>query len=293
MGHAAVIAVIVAAATGAAALLVPRSLRPDAATRLMTALVLVSGGAAIWTLLLVIAANVVQLHGIAERINWCHDLVAHHRDSFTPMGVAAITVAGFTCASTMRVRRRQRRELAPTDGRELAIVASEHPMAYALPGAPGQVVVSTAMLRLLDQQERRVLLAHERSHLKRRHHRYIRLTEFAVAAQPYMAPLHTRLRFAIERWADEDAAEEIGDRAVVASAIARAALAAQLLPSPALAIADGGVVERVEFMLAGPSTRSRLLESAFGGVVLAGASGLIVSLAFVGPMILAVFGFCR
>src|SRR6185436_547302 len=145
--------------------------------------------------------------------------------------------------------------------RELAIVTSVEPFAYSLPGKPGQVVISTAMLRSLDAEERRVLIAHEQSHLRRRHHRYVRLTELAVAAMPFLTPLNGRLRFALERWADEDAALEVGDRATVASAIARAALASQSSPRLGLAIADAGVVERVQVMLAGPARRSPFIEA--------------------------------
>jgi hypothetical protein len=129
--------------------------------------------------------------------------------------------------------------------------------------------------------------------LRRHHHRYIRITEFATAALPFLAPLNARLRFVLERWADEDAAAEIGDRVVVACAIARAALATQSSPALALGLADCGVVERVESMLHGPSERSIIWEAALGGVALAGATGLCASLAFIGPIVLPVLGICR
>ena len=293
MHQAAVVALVVAASTGAAALLVPRRLRPDTEARLITALVLVSFGAAVWTLLLIVTANVAQLHGVAERLTWCTDVVTSHRGSFTPIGVFALVAVIAASVSATRVRSRQRRQRAPKDVREIAIITSDQPVAYALPGRPGQVVVSTGMLRSLDAQERRVLIAHERSHLRRRHHRYVRLTELAVAALPVLAPLNARLRFAIERWADEDAAAEIGDRAVVACAIARAALAAQPAPRFGLAMADAGVVERVEIMLAGPAPRSRLIEAVLGVVIVAGICGLGASLLLVEPWSLAVLGLCH
>ena len=204
MHHASIVAVIVAAATGLSALLVPRRVRPDTAARLITALVLLCFGAALWTLLLVVTANVLQLHGVAERLAWCGDVVTRHRGSFTPIGLVALGAVIAASGSAARVRVRQRRQRASSGDRELAIIASDQPVAYALPGRPGQVVVSTGMLRSLDPQERRVLIAHERSHLRRQHHRYIRVTELAVAALPVLAPLNARLRFALERWADEE-----------------------------------------------------------------------------------------
>jgi Zn-dependent protease with chaperone function len=291
--HAAIVALIVTTTTGAAALLVPRRMRPDTAARLITALVVLSFGAAIWMILLVVTANVVQMHGIAERLAWCSDVVTRHRGSFTPFGLLALGAAAAAVVSAARVRLRQRRERADDEGEELAVIRSEQPVAYALPGRPGQVVVSTGMLRSLDLHERRVLIAHERSHLRRGHHRYIRLTELAVAAMPLLRPLNSRVRFAVERWADEDAADETGDRALVACAIARAALASHSSPRLGLAIADDGVVERVEIMLAGPANRSPLIEATLGAVIFAGAAGLVASLLLVEPWVLAVFGICR
>ena len=293
MHQASVVALVVAASTGAAALLVPRRLRPDTAARLITALVLLAFGAAVWTVLLIVTANVAQLHGVAERLTWCTDVVTSHRGSFTPTGLAALAAVIAALVSTTRVRSRQRRQRAPNDVSEIAIITSDQPVAYAIPGRPGQVVVSTGMLRSLDAQERRVLIAHERSHLRRRHHRYVRLTELAVAAMPVLAPLNARLRFAVERWADEDAATEIGDRAVVACAIARAALASEPAPRFGLAMADAGVVERVEIMLAGPARRSRLIEASLGVVIVAGICGLGASLLLAEPWSLAVLGLCH
>jgi Zn-dependent protease with chaperone function len=255
--------------------------------------VLLSFAGAIWTLFLIVTANLAQLHGVAERLAWCTNVIAGHRGSFTPIGLVALGAVVAASASVVRVRVRQMRQRGPSDERELAIIASDESIAYALPGRPGQVVVSTGMLRSLDLQERRVLIAHERSHLRRRHHRYIRLTELAVAAMPVLAALNGRLRFAIERWADEDAADEIGDRATVACAIARAALASQSVPQPGLAIADAGVVERVQIMLAGPSRRSPFIEALLGVVIVAGLCGLVASLILIEPWVVALLGLCR
>ncbi len=293
MDHAPIVAGTVAAFTAAAALLVPRRLRPDLVARLITALVVLSFGAAIWSLLLIVAANVVQLHGVAERLAWCSGIVSSHRGSFTPLGLVALGATVVAFASVTRVRVRQRRQRAPGHGRELAVITSDEPLAYTLPGRPGQVVVSTGMLRSLDVKQRQVLIAHERSHLRRHHHRYVRITELAVAAIPILAPLNARLRFAIERWADEDAADEIGDRALVAAAIAQAALASQSRAQLGLAMADAGVVERVQIMLAGPSQDSPVIASAFGILAAAGLVGFVASVLLIEPWMLSLLGLCH
>ena len=107
----------------------------------------------------------------------------------------------------------------------LVIVDETEPDAYAVPGLTGRVVVSTAMLRALPADERRVLLAHEAAHLRHHHHLYIQLVELGAAANPLLRPLALAVRNAAERWADEDAAETVGDRSLAARALARAGLA--------------------------------------------------------------------
>ncbi|MDV9172605.1 M48 family metalloprotease, partial [Streptomyces sp. W16] len=47
---------------------------------------------------------------------------------------------------------------------DLCVVDSPHPDAYALPGRPHRIVVTTGMLRSLDAAEREALFAHERAH---------------------------------------------------------------------------------------------------------------------------------
>jgi hypothetical protein len=231
---------------------------------------------------LIVGANVAQLHG--AHLDCCRSLVAYQHGQVAPIKVAALAFGVGAIASALRIRLRRPRRPAVHDDQEVQVLESDQPVAYALPGKPGQIVISTSMLHALDRQERRVLLAHERSHLRRHHHRYIRATEFAVAVMPFLHPLNARLRFTIERWADEDAAQEVGDRALVASAIARAALAAHEGPQLALAIADASVVERVEIMLADTPSDARMVESLFSGVALAGGMGLATSLLFVGHL---------
>ena len=74
----------------------------------------------------------------------------------------------------------------------LVVVDDEEPDAYALPGLGGRVVVSTAMLRALPADERRVLLAHEAAHLARRHHLWVQAAELAAAANPLLRPAARR-----------------------------------------------------------------------------------------------------
>ncbi|HVL03359.1 MAG TPA: hypothetical protein VM386_02860, partial [Acidimicrobiales bacterium] len=68
----------------------------------------------------------------------------------------------------------------------------------------------------------------------------------AAAAVPLLRPLVTWVRFTTERWADEHAARELGDRSSVAKAIIRTALSGDKEPpAPVMAAATLGVAARV------------------------------------------------
>ncbi|GAA4617312.1 M48 family metalloprotease [Actinoallomurus liliacearum] len=122
--------------------------------------------------------------------------------------------------------------------------------AYALPGRPGRVIITGGMLRHLRPCERRVLLAHERSHLRHGHHRFLLAAELAAACHPPLRSLGETVSYCVERWADEDAAAEVGDRALAAKAIGRAALTSHTRHSAPLArIASGPVPRRVAALL--------------------------------------------
>ncbi|MGW4651181.1 M56 family metallopeptidase [Kitasatospora sp. NPDC004289] len=143
---------------------------------------------------------------------------------------------------------------AEADG-ELLVVPGEGPDAFALPSRrrrPGAIVVTRAMLQALGEQEREVLVAHERAHLAGRHHLLSVTVYLAAAVHPALRSLRPALDFHLERWADESAAREVGDRRLAAAAIARAALAGSAAKSrggPLLAVNTGPVPQRVEALL--------------------------------------------
>lgn len=116
------------------------------------------------------------------------------------------------------------------------------------PGEPGRIVVTSGMLRALSGPERSALLAHERAHLTARHHLFLALAEHAAGVHPALRPLRAPLGYHLERWADEVAAARVGDRAVTARAVGRAALAASRSPWPGrprlVAAAHSGPVPR-------------------------------------------------
>jgi hypothetical protein len=233
-------------------------------------LAVVVAGAAATSLLMLVVGSVAHVAWLESRIGFCPSLGGHHTVS-APFGV----VGGVGIGAMVFAAVRRWRLLAPGDrnGDALEIVASAEAIAYAVPGDPGHVVVTTAMLRSLDAQERRVLLAHEHAHLRRGHHRYVRAVQTAAAALPLLRPLCAQIRYATERWADEDAAVAVGDRSVVARAIAAAALArTATAPAAAYAMADVAVVDRVRALLE-PDSR-HVADRAAGSLAAAVAVGV-------------------
>jgi Zn-dependent protease with chaperone function len=173
--------------------------------------------------------------------------------------IVCTTMAAVVTVSRLRALSRAHRTARRCrDGGELTVVADDRPLANALPGRPGRIVVSTSMLAVLAPAERCALLAHERAHLARRHHLFVAAVDVLAAANPLLRPLVGAVRYTTERWADEIAAGQVGDRAVVARAVGKAALAGNVRVSGnpmALAAGAGPVPRRVAALLGAPPVR--------------------------------------
>ncbi|HEX6447429.1 MAG TPA: M48 family metalloprotease [Streptosporangiales bacterium] len=167
--------------------------------------------------------------------------------------VGLVTAAAVRHAADLVFGNRACRGLSPPAGGDVVVVDEPAPEAYALAGlVGGRVVVTTGMLRLLRPDERRVLFAHERAHLRHHHHAYRAAADLVTASCPLLAGLPAAIRHLTERWADEVASDAVGDRRLAARAVARAALATSRgrRPLPATAIGEGDVPDRVRSLLA-------------------------------------------
>lgn len=102
--------------------------------------------------------------------------------------------------------------------------------AYTVPGWPCRIVITEGMLRALSARERDVLVCHERAHARGQHYLYTSLARLAAAANPLLRPVTAEVGYTVERWADEHAAAQTGDRQLAARAIAHAALASNAAP---------------------------------------------------------------
>jgi hypothetical protein len=133
--------------------------------------------------------------------------------------------------------------------------------AYTLAGAKGCVVIS-----------RQMLIGHELSHLRRRHHLYVHAVDLAAAANPTLRRVAAAVRLGVERWADEDAAAMMaGDRTAAATALATTALTRSALRRgetsrakhrpravPVLGVATSHVTQRAQALLSPTPGRSAL-----------------------------------
>jgi Zn-dependent protease with chaperone function len=207
-------------------------LSPRLATWLLTVCAVCLAAASLTALGLLAASGLIRLPVLAALGHLSVRVL--RRDDPASVLVAvlaglALTVAG--AAAARMLWRRVRALLAaarqaaclPGSG-ELVILDDATPDAFAVPGLPGRIVVSTGMLAALDQVEGQVLVAHERAHLTRRHHLFVAAAQLAAAANPLLRPLATSVGYTVERWADEVAVAACGDRRRVAQAVGKAAL---------------------------------------------------------------------
>ncbi len=243
-------------------------LPPRAAARLLTGASLVAAASCGFVLTVVAFDALAQVPAFAVRGGWS---AAQVRGTGSLPAATGWPVAGVVVVLLAAAARRLLlvardlaaaqltcRALGPGAG-GLVVLADDRPAAYALPGWTGRIVVSTAMLRALPATEQRVLLAHEGSHLRNRHHLHVQLTQLASAANPLLRPVERAVARAVERWADEDAAAEVGDRRTAARALARASLAGRggAVVAGALAAVRVGAGDRVRALLE-PAPRPHL-----------------------------------
>ncbi|MFG3137492.1 M56 family metallopeptidase [Streptomyces sp. NPDC048211] len=250
------------------------ALPPVQAARLLAATGAGLALCALSALALLVVPGAGRLSVVAAAGDFVHPLAVPAPGTAVPLAAAALVlITGCAAALTRAVRGhwgRLHRSAGPDrgDGGELAVLRDDRPDAYALPGrpgSPGRIVVTTGMLHALDPAEREALLAHERAHLAGRHHLYLAAAELSARCHPALRALRAPLAYALERWADEAAAQAVGDRRVAARAVGRAALAVRAAgeppasrPAHALAAAAGPVPRRVAALLGKAAARPRV-----------------------------------
>ncbi|GAA4199131.1 M56 family metallopeptidase [Actinocatenispora rupis] len=272
-------------AFGAVAPAAGRRLPPAAATRLLAGGAVVAAACGGFALSVLAFLWVAQIGEVAELGRWSP--VRLGADSPVPpvVGVAAgallapLVVLGLRlavrrCRALVEVHLAYRRLAGPG---QVAIVDSAVPDAFTTPELVGRIVVTTALLSALDDRQRAALLAHERSHLAHRHAWWRLAADLAAAVNPLLRATAGTVAQATERWADEDAAGTVGDRRLVARAVATAALAVRghRVGTALPAAAGGHVPQRVRALLGPPPRRRPALAFALVLVLAAGALGAV------------------
>jgi Zn-dependent protease with chaperone function len=137
--------------------------------------------------------------------------------------VAWCTARALAGAARARRRHRLRLSLVGTLDPALGavIVGHDEPVAYCLPGRGSRIVLTTGALGALDQGQLRAVLAHERAHLRGRHHLLVTLAGALHAAFPRVLAFRlasTQVARLVELRAD-DAASAAAHRLAVAGAL--------------------------------------------------------------------------
>jgi Zn-dependent protease with chaperone function len=243
-----------------------RSLTPPAAAVTLCASAVLAATAWAWNLGLLAGTLIGRFRYVADYGHWSRQALAL-RDP-VPVVTAAIAVALIAVAvgSVLRCSQRVGWELwrvwyivhacseVSHDG--VVVVAGSAPRAVAVPGIRGRVVITTAMIDALSVQERGVLLAHERTHLRCQHSLFRLAVRLSAAVLPVLKPIVRECDHQLERWADESAAVSVGDRGLAARALGRAALAghraSRVTGSLSPGFAEQGVVSRVRALQTDP-----------------------------------------
>lgn len=238
-------------------------LTPSFAAKVLAWSAATAAAASLATLAVFAAKAAAEVPVVGQTFGWSSRVVAADtaREPWVSwLSVALLVAASASVAHRWRVHRKALRSAqapAPVDG-GLLLVPDDSAQAFAVPGRPGHVVVTTGMREVLSDRQFAALLAHEHAHLAGGHHRLIRAVELAAAAHPALRWVARHVSYLVERAADEQAATHVGSRRTVAHAIGTAALASAGAAPGLNAAAPGGVVPRRVAELLRPSARTNL-----------------------------------
>ena len=256
-----------------------RRLPPAVATVLLTAAALVTALTSLVSLALLTGFVILRVPEVAAEGRLSDAVLVH--GPVSPLagavaGIALLALVPFAVRAGIRLWRESARtyrlaKAFSAHPASIAVIQDPRAQAFAVPGIPSlpghaaiptRIVATDSLLRTLDEGQRRAMFAHEQAHLRRRHHLYLLVANFAAVANPLLWRLPDAVTEATERWADEDAAAAVGDREVLARALGRAALSN--LPRTVPAMAQAHVGKRVRALMAPPPPRRRALAAVVG-----------------------------
>ncbi len=274
---------------------------PDGAPRLAIAAWFVLTGSAVASVIAGgIALMVPTVRVSADLARLLAACVMALRAQYAHPGGAALTGAGAVLALAVlaritwctarslahaaRARRRHRLRLSlvgrPDPQLGAVVVRHDDPAAYCLPGPGSRIVVTTGAIDALDDGQLRAVLAHERAHLRGRHHLLVTLAVALNAAFPRV-PAFRIAREQVARLAElsaDDVASATAHRLAVAGALLSLGAG---VPAAALGASGTADAARVRRLIDGPAAigRTRAVSIAFT----AGAVALVPLLLLAGP----------
>jgi Zn-dependent protease with chaperone function len=192
------------------------------------------------------------------------------------LATCLMLVSGCTVAVSARRCRRERlvlrveRDIGMHERRtdfDVVTVPGAGLVAYSISGRRPQIVLSDGLRGKLGDEGLAAVVAHESAHLRARHGRWLylmSLTEAALWFAPWVSPSADAIRLSLERWADEDAAGQVGRQALRTALLTAADM--DPVPSPAAALSGTDALTERLARLGAPPLATRLC--------LAGASSL-------------------
>lgn len=171
-------------------------LEPRLATWLLTASALALAALSCAALGVLLVAGVVRLPLAALVGDWSVSTVRAGDPVSTVEAVVAGLVLAVALSAGMRMLWWRMRALAGAvfeaaclpGADRVVVMADAAPDAYAIPGLPGRIVVSTGMLEALDDADREAMLAHESAHLACHHYAFVAIAQLAATCNPLLRP---------------------------------------------------------------------------------------------------------
>ena len=165
------------------------------------------------------------------------------------LGLAASVLAA-QAVFTVRVARHRARH------RDLLTLVAHHrgetlelehgvAVAYCLPGRTPRIVVSSGARRLLTEAELQAVLAHEKAHLRGRHHLVLGPFSALATAIPWCRRTVADIALLVEMCADEHAARRHGAEPIADALKKFQRLGTGTPPAGALAVATGSLGNRI------------------------------------------------
>lgn len=266
-------------------------------------------GALLLALIVWVGPGLGLAHAIGAALRLCSHTM--HQLEAAPGGVPTTVVGvatfaagvgriGWAAARTgllsRRTRRRHRALLDVVASPEPALggaVVIEHdtPLAYCVPGGGGSIVLTSGALGSLDDDGVAGVLAHERAHLRGRHHWVLGWHNALAVALPFVPGLCVARREVAKLV--EMAADDAATRRTSRLALARALVTLGSHPAPAGALGVSGstAVRRVRRLLRPEPPLGRVTRGAAlaGGSLLATAPVVVALVPMLNP---AAHGFC-